>query len=492
MACPKYTSTYSYRTYSNFSSCPFFACGNTFISIPCGACQGDQTIRVSDNSYQYNSIAFNDDSSACSNQLCSSLSFTIPSYYPCQNFNLKMGCYGVRECSGQFTIYGARPANTTTALPTSSPTRVPTSPTLVPTTGPTVAPLISASVAPIATSTVAPTTTSSTVAPTSSPSVASTIAAPTILSQCAMFTASNTNYAIINYQTCSFYVCPGTSVTISTCDNSASHNYSCVGDTYIRLFNSTGSLVTYNDDMNGICGSCSGFSYKFNQPCQYYSLHEGCYGSNTCSGTAHISSTVPITISTAYPTASVTTNPTSATPTFASAVSCKPFSTVFSYCTSLNDKCSNCSFIACPSSTIQIHLSSSGGTQPQRFYLFDPDGNSLLNVVSIIEGQDYRYSFSYSGQCTYFTLVGTCGSYGQSCHGAYTIYGAVAPPTTYPSMSPSNPSSTPISINPSMRPTVESSPSPSTLQSVNCTGYATSNTLYATQVILCLTSSCNT
>ena len=142
---------------------------------------------------------------------------------------------------------------------------------------------------------------------TGRPSRSPSVAAPSTLfyTECEMYTASNTNSALINYQTCFFYACPGTSATINTCDNSASRSYSCVGDTYLRLFDATGSFLTSNDDMGGVCGLCSSFSYTFEQPCQYYSLHEGCYGSSSCSGTVHISSNVAITIGIAYHSYSV-------------------------------------------------------------------------------------------------------------------------------------------------------------------------------------------
>jgi len=144
-----------------------------------------------------------------------------------------------------------------------------------------------------------------------SPSVAPTTRSPSgapstlFYTECEMFTASNTNSALINYQTCFFYACPGTSATINTCDNSASRSYSCVGDTYLRLFDATGSFLTSNDDMGGVCGACSSLSYTFGQPCQYYSLREGCFGSSSCSGTVHISSNVAITIGIAYHSNSV-------------------------------------------------------------------------------------------------------------------------------------------------------------------------------------------
>ena len=144
-----------------------------------------------------------------------------------------------------------------------------------------------------------------------SPSVAPRSRSPSVApstlfyTACEMYTASNTNSALINYQTCFFYACPGTSATINTCDNSVSRSYSCEGDTYLRLFDATGSFLTSNDDMGGVCGLCSSFSYTFEQPCQYYSLHEGCYGSSSCSGTVHISSNVAITIGIACQTYSV-------------------------------------------------------------------------------------------------------------------------------------------------------------------------------------------
>lgn len=58
---------------------------------------------------------------------------------------------------------------------------------------------------------------------------------------------------------------------------------SCKGDTYIRLVKENGVEVASNDDS---CGACSSLKYyiPFYEPCQTYSLREGCYDSSSCSG----------------------------------------------------------------------------------------------------------------------------------------------------------------------------------------------------------------
>ena len=113
-------------------------------------------------------------------------------------------------------------------------------------------------------------------------------------SQCPKFTSSHSNSALFNYQSCNIYACPGTVMTMATCDEFG--DFTCSGDTYLKLYDNKGSLLSSNDDMFGSCGICSSISYTFNLPCQYYTLREGCFEVGSCSGTVHIISNKKIVV----------------------------------------------------------------------------------------------------------------------------------------------------------------------------------------------------
>ena len=62
-------------------------------------------------------------------------------------------------------------------------------------------------------------------------------------------------------------------------------------DTYLVLVNSTGAQVAFDDDACGFFGS--GSQITFTAPggstdCTTYKLREGCFGTNTCSGTVAV------------------------------------------------------------------------------------------------------------------------------------------------------------------------------------------------------------
>jgi hypothetical protein len=116
--------------------------------------------------------------------------------------------------------------------------------------------------------------------PTISPTISPTLS---IKLMCPYYSTSNTNNAIMNYDTCDFYACPGTKLTISGCDS----NGRCQSDQYLRLFDASNNQITSNDDY---CSVCSQITYTLKQPCQIYSIHEGCYSTSSCSGTISISS----------------------------------------------------------------------------------------------------------------------------------------------------------------------------------------------------------
>jgi len=109
-----------------------------------------------------------------------------------------------------------------------------------------------------------------------------------ITTDCTPFAVSGTNSAQLNYALCSFTAYGGSLVTISSCG-------SCIGDTFIRLFEGTNKIeLARNDD--GGCVHCSKIVYTVpGLPSVIYNfnLHQGCYAGLACSGTHNIQQRLP-------------------------------------------------------------------------------------------------------------------------------------------------------------------------------------------------------
>lgn len=87
---------------------------------------------------------------------------------------------------------------------------------------------------------------------------------------------------------------------------------------YLKLYNESNNFFKENDDS---CGPCSKITYKLIQPCQTYSIHEGCYDSDSCGGTLLVTGGIsgtysPTPIPTSDPSSDPSTSPT-ASPTMA-------------------------------------------------------------------------------------------------------------------------------------------------------------------------------
>jgi DNA-binding beta-propeller fold protein YncE len=168
-------------------------------------------------------------------------------------------------------------ATPTTRAPTFSPS---TSPTLQPSATPTTrAPTFSPSTSPTLVPSAYPTS-----PPTSSPSSQPTPHS-TVLT-CPPFTTESTSNATENTIACWFWLCPYESVTISLCGSCNST------DTLIRLFDSDGVEVSWNDDgAEGGCGHCSSLSYVYDAStvrCDKLTLQQGCRSSESCVGESQI------------------------------------------------------------------------------------------------------------------------------------------------------------------------------------------------------------
>jgi hypothetical protein len=98
------------------------------------------------------------------------------------------------------------------------------------------------------------------------------------------YSASNTNSAQVNSYDYFMYMYPGFTYIIGTCGTSGG---SGTGDTYLRLYDPSGTQVAFNDDAGGSCGVLSTITYS---PPTYgaYMIRAGCYSSNTCSGTVSV------------------------------------------------------------------------------------------------------------------------------------------------------------------------------------------------------------
>ena len=87
------------------------------------------------------------------------------------------------------------------------------------------------------------------------------------------------------YINCVFTVCGATTITVSVCSSFS-------GDTELWMYDSSGNYVVGNDDSD--CGRGSQFTYSLPASdisgCLWYSLKQGCYGTNLCSGTSAITS----------------------------------------------------------------------------------------------------------------------------------------------------------------------------------------------------------
>ena len=242
ISCPPYFSEGSY--YSYYVPCIFTLCEVKALQISlCGSCDGTPTMLQLYDTSEHTVGLY----STCSDGTCSKLTYSILNS-GCANYSLHQGCwYGYCYGSSQITVTDG------VALMLSTP-----NPTVMPTLTLTSIPTVSFS-------------------PTLTPTISQ---APTTVTTvyCRPFTS--TTPFLLNYVPCYFIVCNAKTLRGSLCG-------SCTGQTFLTLYDSTGSIVARNSG----CAdrTCSELSYDVpsSLSCNEYSLYQGCdYGS--CGGTSRI------------------------------------------------------------------------------------------------------------------------------------------------------------------------------------------------------------
>lgn len=243
---PAYDTAYTVSATMNTADFKFVAGGGsvyTFSTCPVhgGQCSEDTYLRLFDS--HGIEVASNDDK--CGH--CAAVSYYFQG--SAAEYTLKAGCFSNSMCSGQVKVIDESAPSPTVAPTALVPTELPTElPTQVPTATPTFPPTVG------------------------------------IPAECAPFQKAFTNSSTINYQVCEIFVAPSTRLNIRTCNE----DKSCMGDTFLRLFDSRGNQLAANDDD---CGYCSGIEYTFTEPHQRYEIREGCFGDAVCSGTTKITIT---------------------------------------------------------------------------------------------------------------------------------------------------------------------------------------------------------
>lgn len=225
-------------------------------------------------------------------------------------------------------------------------------------------------------------------------------------------------------------------VTVSGCG--------CTGDQYLRVYNASGTQITYSDDYCSLCSSVAFTPPGNSSVCQEYSIHEGCYSSNSCGGTVSVTGLV-ISAPTVLPTLVPTVVPTvSMAPT--NSFYCPSYSATNTYYASQGYGL--CSFVACGGSQVSISGCGCSGDQYIKLY----SGNTFLTSSDDYCGACSAISYLVSGNsstCGNYTIYEGCFGDG-SCSGSLLVSGAayfVVSPTAMPTTA--GPSVMPTSASPS-------------------------------------------
>lgn len=194
---------------------------------------------------------------------------------------------------------------------------------------------------------------------------------------CESFQDANTNFAMDRYIPCTFTTEANSEIYI------VPENFSCVQDTYIRLYDSSNNQIAFNDDLSSEDSSCAGIIFLSDKGGNY-TIHQGCYNMEACAGTYEVYS-----------------RPTTLTPTEEN----------FSFQIGANVEFST-KITACPGDNININGCDCTGVP--NLELFDPEevslgvGNSNCGTCPTLSALA-----SVTNECVIYTLKISCGD--QDC-----------------------------------------------------------------------------
>jgi hypothetical protein len=99
------------------------------------------------------------------------------------------------------------------------------------------------------------------------------------VTMCDPFSVVGTDYATVDPAPCAIEVCPGFRYTFSLCEDTST----CSGDSYIRLYDASGTQVATSDDACGVCSKIGGAPSGLSA-CETWTLQQGCWADAACSG----------------------------------------------------------------------------------------------------------------------------------------------------------------------------------------------------------------
>jgi hypothetical protein len=268
---------------------------------------------------------------------------------------------------------------------------------------------------------------------------------------CGAFTASHSNFSVFNTSDCTVQLCPGDTLKASMCDYNDYHQPFCSGDTFLRLIDSVGRTIITNDDN---CGICSMFEYTapVGSLCDLYTIKQGCYGNELCSGQTTVSLSKPLKVHLPH--------------VINEDLFCMPY--LVSNTNSALQNTASCYVPVCENDILTVSFCDSSSDTPAC------EGDTFIRLFDQ-SGQLLRYDDdSDCGACSrlsYFSTVVGCMNLtiSEGCYGMGTCSGTVkvvmTNPNLFPTMMPSNsPSPT---IFPNFRPTpVPTSAIPTLIPSV--------------------------
>jgi len=187
------------------------------------------------------------------------------------------------------------------------------------------------------------------------------------------------------------------------------------GNTYLRLYDPS----TYTELASGYAypyyygySYCASITYTFTSSCRTYQLWEGCWSSESCSGTVYYSGS-SVDSPTALPSISI--DPT-VSPSRTSSGYCSAYST--SNTNNAYQNYATCSITACYGDTVRMTTCSPGSYSGDTYLrLYDPSTGSELAYNDDYGGSlCSQITYSFYSSCRTYQLREGCWSSG-SCSG---------------------------------------------------------------------------